>query len=311
MAQSQQALISRLLEYGLEIAGLGVPHQRRLCEATRLRLFKDNFGVGPKALANAFRDLATTAIPAARIENPNMYWLLVSMYWLKAYQTEGQNYTKFGRDKETMRDQIRKYVNALAALKELKIVWKDLNEIDEAFVLSVDGVHFRIKEPRKHPSANWCSHKSNSAGLAYEIGMSIWRNQVVWVKGPFQPATHDKTKYQEQGGLQEKIPFGKLVVADRGYRGEDIEEGGQFRTLSIRNTCDSKELKEFKRRVRARHEIFNGRLKNFAILNERFRHRVSKRNGPKDVLAAHKAAFEAVCVICQYDMENGNPLLDA
>ena len=59
-------------------------------------------------------------------------------------------------------------------------------------------------------------------------------------------------------------------------------------------------VKSFKRRARARHETFNGRLKNFKILAERFRHGVPK----------HKAVFEAICVIVQYDMENGHPMFD-
>ena len=54
------------------------------------------------------------------------------------------------------------------------------------------------------------------------------------------------------------------------------------------------------RRAHARHEAFNGRLKSFKVLAEKFRHGQEK----------HKSVFEAVCVIVQYDMENGRPLFD-
>lgn len=63
---------------------------------------------------------------------------------------------------------------------------------------------------------------------------------------------------------------------------------------------DTRAIKGFKNRAKARHETFNTRLKNFKILDERFRHGVTK----------HKAVFEACCVIVQYEMDNGHPLFD-
>ena len=56
--------------------------------------------------------------------------------------------------------------------------------------------------------------------------------------------------------------------------------------------------KKLKKTARARHKALNGRLKEFVILSGRFRHKIEK----------HKIAFEAVCVIVQYSMENGRPL---
>jgi hypothetical protein len=53
-----------------------------------------------------------------------------------------------------------------------------------------------------------------------------------------------------------------------------------------------------KNRAKARQETFNKRIKIFKILDERFRHSVKK----------HKAVFEAVCALVQYEMENGHPL---
>jgi len=90
------------------------------------------------------------------------------------------------------------------------------------------------------------------------------------------------------------MPDGKRGIADEGCRGDPNK-------LSTRNAFDSKELKEFKNRVKARHETFNSRLKAFAILCGSFRS-TDKR------LEKHKAAFEACCVIVQHEMDNGNPL---
>ena len=66
------------------------------------------------------------------------------------------------------------------------------------------------------------------------------------------------------------------------------------------NTFDSKKLQNFKSRARLRQETFNGRLKYFSVLSETFRHSIAK----------HKLAFEAICVIVQYQMDNGSPIFD-
>jgi hypothetical protein len=101
----------------------------------------------------------------------------------------------------------------------------------------------------------------------------------------------DLVNFKVPNGLKSKIPAGKKVVADRIYRDP---------VCAIRNPQDTPEVRKFKRRARARHETFNGCLKNFKVIAEKFRH------GP----AKHKAVFEAVCVITQYELENGHPLFD-
>ena len=86
-----------------------------------------------------------------------------------------------------------------------------------------------------------------------------------------------------------------LLIGDKGYRGEP-----EF--VSTSNEFDPKEIADFKNRASARHETFNQRLKTFKCLTEKFRHGVSN----------HKVAFEAVCVITIYQLENGSiSLLDA
>jgi hypothetical protein len=49
-----------------------------------------------------------------------------------------------------------------------------------------------------------------------------------------------------------------------------------------------------------RHEHFNGMIRHFAPMNERFRH------GPYQL----KYHIDSICVICQYQLENGMPLYD-
>jgi hypothetical protein len=125
----------------------------------------------------------------------------------------------------------------------------------------------------------------------YEIGVHVYENKIVWLEGPKPAATHDITMYREK--LKGKVPDGKRGIADNGYRGEP-------NTLSTPNAHDPIELRKFKSRARARHESLNARIKNFKCLAERFRHGIQK----------HRICFEAVCVIVQYQMENGSPLFD-
>lgn len=137
------------------------------------------------------------------------------------------------------------------------------------------------------------SHKFKQSGLNYELGISVFENKLVWMKGPFKAGKPDINVFREKG-LKDKIPVGKRAIADKGYRGE-------IGKTSTPNTHDQKDLAKFKSRARARHESFNGRrIKNCACLDVRFRHGVKK----------HQTVFEAVCVIVQYQLENGSPLFE-
>jgi hypothetical protein len=168
-------------------------------------------------------------------------------------------------------------------------------EDKEAIIaLTVDGVHFRTAEQcRKQPSSAWYSHKHNGPGLTYELGIAIRQNKLVWINGPFRASTHDMAVFKKPDGLWSRIPQGKKALGDSGYKG--VTE-----SIAIRDDMDSREVKEFKRRALARHETFNGRIKTFSILDNKFRHSLEK----------HQTVMEAICVITQYDLENGNPLFD-
>jgi hypothetical protein len=112
------------------------------------------------------------------------------------------------------------------------------------------------------------------------------------MNGPFLAGDHDITVFRNNG-LNDKIPAGKKVIGDNGYRGEHA-------TISTHDAHDEAELRKFKSRARSRHESFNARLKAFRCLDVRLRHGIEK----------HRIAFQAVCVICQYQLENGSPLFD-
>lgn len=87
--------------------------------------------------------------------------------------------------------------------------------------------------------------------------------------------------------------MGKKAVGDKGHTGYP-DVCGTF------NAFDHPTVKEFKSRAQMRHEQFNGMLKEFSTLDDRFRHQQEK----------FEVCFEAAAVICQCRMENGEPLFD-
>ena len=139
---------SKLLRLGLEAIGYNDRRQDRAQYSTNVRRFRSAFGAGPLAISVIFRDLQTTSIPEARIDRPIASHLLVAMNWLTVYDNKDNMAGTFRCCENTLRNRIWKYVNAIAALKDQKIVW-DIDSDPETFLLSVDGVHFRIHEMRK------------------------------------------------------------------------------------------------------------------------------------------------------------------
>jgi hypothetical protein len=113
------------------------------------------------------------------------------------------------------------------------------------------------------------------------------------MNGPFDAGNNDAQIFTERGLLDKLKSTKKRGIADGGYRGFS-------RYVSTPNSHDSDEVKIFKRRARQRNEKYNGMLKTFDCLSNRFRH-------SKERL---QSCVEAVAVITEYKMEFGEPLFD-
>ena len=156
-------------------------------------------------------------------------------------------------------------------------------------------MHFCTQEDQKNPTAKVYTHKFNGPGIAYKIGIAIYEDRVLWIKGPALPSTHDATIFRSDGGLHPDMPAGKRGIADSAYKA--------LNEITVHIEGHSKEMTNFINRVRARHENFNARLKCFKILSETFCGSWGKKE-------EHKMVFEAICILVQYDMENGHPLME-
>ena len=112
----------------------------------------------------------------------------------------------------------------------------------------------------------------------------------MWINGPFKCGMQqDKPNFES--ALRDKIAPNKKVVADGGY----VSSEPGMHILATPNPMDSKELMRFKSQIHLHHETFNGWIKFLCCLGLPFHHCIDK----------HKIAFEAVCIIIQYQMDNG------
>ena len=262
-----------------------------------LRRFKACYGSAPIVLVQIWEDLQVDG-HVVDATTKDLEDFFMAMYFLKSYPSEHCMAGIFGFHEGTIRRRVWNMTRHIQSLKMMKIAWVDLNNIDFELPLTVDGVHCRTKEQWHETLAydtKYFSHKFKAAGVSYEVALLVHEDQVVWLSGPFPAGKPDITIFTQDNGLHSLIPPGKKVIADKGYCSRDFED-----VLSTPSSYDTKEVSDFKGRARARQENFNARLKNFGILDQRFRQDVAK----------HQSAFEAVAVICQYQLEYGSPLMD-
>lgn len=294
----------QIMERGLIRVNHDKLAQARVGRKTNVRRFKRAFGSNPVVYAEIWEDLQTaTPIHPALIgvrpkdAEKKMNAFLHAVFFLRKYPTEEDGSPRFGMSDRTARDTKWYFIQKIQALKAQKITWPDdwqaAGDIP-VFLVSVDGIHCRIFEPThgawsKNPT--YYSHKFKQSGLAYEVALSVFQNKVVSLNGPYPASVNDTTMFRN--GVRDKIPKGSRAIVDNGYKGKDPK-------YSKPNPLDSAALRNFKGRARSRQECFNSRLKAFQCLKQDFRSDEKK----------HKWCFEAVAVICQYQLENGSPLFD-
>ena len=264
---------------------------------TNVNRFRSHYGINPLEAIIVWEDLQTTEIEEAFLpeKDRNVKWFLMTLNFLKRYDTEDEREAKFDVSKFWGREKCWYMVKKIQGMKEQKILWPESNtsDDDDVWEISVDGIHSAIQEPQ-HPEfsqdTEYFSHKHGRAGLDYELGLLLNKNQLCWMYGPHRAGQNDLTIFTRKLELELRIR-GKKAIGDGGY-------GGHQDTIVTPNPHDDKHVRHFKSRALKRHEKFNGYVKSFACTSERFRHTHDK----------FKACFEAVCVLCQYKIENSMPL---
>lgn len=201
-------------------------------------------------------------------------------------------------EKDTYGKHLWHWIEKIRLLFPEKIFWPErFNSNDEdveIFIITVDGTDCRTWE-KQHDlfpiDRGMYSHKFKHAAWRYEIAVSVYEDQIVWVNGPKAAGRNNDLSIFRQG-LKEKIAEGKMVIADRGYRSSKKDEVDMMATPDEQ---DDPDLKRFKSRARSRHESVNGRIQEYEIVRGTFRQDKTK----------HELAFKAVCVTVQYQIEHG------
>ena len=158
--------------------------------------------------------------------------------------------------------------------------------------MSVDGTDFRFPASDKF---YWHSHKFKKPGVRYEVGLSIALGDIVWINGPF-PAGHFPDLVIFRMGMKGLLDDGERVECDKGYRGEFPKKAKPPHPFY---DYDPK-IKKMKKRLAARHETVNSRIKQFKSMNGLFRHNYKM----------HSSCFRCIVVCVQLFIEHGDTLFD-
>ncbi len=114
---------------------------------------------------------------------------------------------------------------------------------------------------------------------------------LVWIQGPYPAGAWPDIKIFTSC-LAHFLEPGKCIEADDGYHGH------VDKVKCPKNDVNPVENLEMQGHVRAHHETLNGRLKNWGILSQVFRHGILH----------HGDVFWACAVITQLTIEHGKPL---
>lgn len=264
-------------------------------------VFHDHFGSSPEVIACIWNDLA---LRRQERTMKNLKQFLMAHYFIWLYpKNRGVIASTFNICEDYCGGQhIWDWIEKTRDLKAKKIIWREYldDPSTETFIATVDGTDLKRWEPKTHPRYNidkaQCSHKMKHAAGKFEIGISAFRSEVVWVSGPHRGGKGDREIFQE--GMMLKVKPGKMVIADSGYENQSCPIMSAM--MALPSQYDPPELHNFKARARCRHESFNGRMAKFNCVSTTFRHGTKKM----------ELCIEAVIVTLQYQMENGSPLFD-
>jgi hypothetical protein len=157
----------------------------------------------------------------------------------------------------------------------------------------VDGMDFRIPQKGAATKGNqFGSHKyAGKSALRSKLGVDILMGNLVWIQGPYPAGAWPDIKIFTSCLTHFLEPY-KRVEANDGYRGH------ADKVKCPKNDVNSVKNLKMQGRVRAHHETLNGRLKNWGILSQVFRHDIRR----------HRDVFWACAVITQLTIEHGEPL---
>jgi hypothetical protein len=159
---------------------------------------------------------------------------------------------------------------------------------------SLDGTDFRCTEKEGFPqNKRWYSHKFKGPGLRYEIALCIKTGDIVWAYGGVRCGEYNDLELARLCYTHMVDPHEK-TIADSGYMDATFFVNAPPRNLYNPDIYHHYVMKK----IMARHESVNGRLKHYAVLREVFRRPIEE----------HPKIFKACLNLVQLAIENGEPL---
>jgi len=211
----------KVLYDGLKFAGYNLSISR--CgEVRNTSRFKAWYGVEPRTVSRFCEDLFEK-YPSTKYRD-----VFMTLSWLKNYNTFHVMASTWGCE-EYIGPTVEEYIKRFASLKEGKIRLDRFKD-EPIIVFSIDNCHFSTEEFALSPSTKWYNFKQGSAGLKYEVAISIHHQEIMWIRGPLPCSVHDMTMFR--GGTSKdikkkkvdkeafifQIPDGKKGVGDSGCK---------------------------------------------------------------------------------------------
>lgn len=292
---------AQMLHRGLKQVGITKEEQQRRFKESNCKDFRSHYGIHPNHAAAVWKDLFTTTIPSARVNEGDAY--LQHFFW-------GLNFVRcnmslklrrslfrYKGDPKIMGTTMWLWNDKIAALVGQKMAWP--TTFDTKFVYSVDGTMFRMNEPvdpNFRKNSEWFSHKHKCAGWNVQVVLHLWKQQCCHIQ--VSKGKVNDMQNLHLSGIFNHLPDGCKGVVDGGYAESHPK-------LSGYNQFDTDLVKHFKARAKSRQESFNARLKIFEILKNKFEYGSEK----------FPVCFTACAVLVQYmiedtNPESGNPLFD-
>jgi hypothetical protein len=156
-----------------------------------------------------------------------------------------------------------------------QIIWENQkkHDVGRDCLCNVDHVDcLTTKQGHKKAYKSFYSHKFKTLALRYGLATCIETGYIVHIDGPHPPGDWPDVECFRIY-MKPKLDRGERVEADDGYIGEDptfVVAASGLRFM------ESEAQTNVRKTLRMRHETVNERIKQFAVLTDRFRHDILK-----------------------------------
>jgi hypothetical protein len=190
------------------------------------RIFRGFFGASIGVITTLW-NLVEPLIDGAHMRGAQPKHLLWALVLVKVYSTEDVHRRIVGwPDSKTYRKWSWYFLDLAASLRDDVIeLDKRLDGVDPntqlTCLMSVDGTDCPIMDPWPF-DPKWYSEKFFGPGLKYDVGVSIFGCDIVWINGPFVASTADSTIFIQK--LTNMLADDEGVEVDKGYKGVITEQ---------------------------------------------------------------------------------------